>query len=64
MSNDTLTLKAAVLVELNRSHKKKQTALQTTVIIAKKGIWQIIRSTAYSTRVKCWFYFAGVVDFK
>ena len=38
MSNDTLTLEAAVLVELNRSHKKKQTALQTTMIIAKKGI--------------------------
>lgn len=38
MSNDTLTLEAAVLVELNRSHKKKQTALQTTMIITKKGI--------------------------
>ena len=38
MSNDTLTLKAAVLVELNRSHRKKQTALQTTMIITKKGI--------------------------
>ena len=38
MSNDTLTIQAAVLVELNRSHKKKQTALQTTVIITKKDM--------------------------